>query len=87
MTTDQPSNSPALTAEQHEQLLQASAQLGTAVAEIIQAAEPALRELGRQLAELLAALQQVGLIDADGHPTHPANRPAWQSPYGPPRRR
>ncbi|MFB7029653.1 MULTISPECIES: hypothetical protein [unclassified Streptomyces] len=32
-------------------------------------------------------LRAAGLLDKDGHPTRRPDRPAWQSPYGPPPRR
>lgn len=39
--------------------------------------------VARQLAELAAELHAAGLLDDDGRPAAPRDRPAWQSPHGP----
>lgn len=49
-------------------------------------AEAAINTL-KQLSESLAQLRQAGLCDNDGKPARRRDRPAWQTPYGPPRRR
>ncbi|MGW5122993.1 hypothetical protein ACWEQ7_02830 [Streptomyces sp. NPDC004069] len=54
------------------------------------AARPLMDELARALAALTATvrnLQEDGVFDEIGKPGRPRDRPAWQSPYGPPRRR
>lgn len=49
-------------------------------------AEAAIRAL-RQLGESLKQLQEARVCDSHGRPLPPRDRPPWQSPYGPPRRR
>ncbi|WP_405925452.1 hypothetical protein [Streptomyces sp. NBC_00035] len=46
------------------------------------AIHPAIEEMGR----IFQALRDAGPIDESGKPTRSPDRPAWQSPYGPPRR-
>lgn len=75
---------PLLTDEDREQLLQAAAELGAQVQQIVTAVMPVFQAVVEQAARTFAALQSAGLLDADGKPTRPADRPAWQSPYGPP---
>ena len=41
----------------------------------------------KQLSESLARLRESTSTDDCSKPTRPRDRPAWQSPYGPPRRR
>ncbi|WP_073946499.1 hypothetical protein [Streptomyces kebangsaanensis] len=56
----------------------------------VAAARPFMDELARALAALTATvrnLQEAGVIDEIGKPARRRDRPAWQSPYGPPRRR
>ncbi|WP_060905373.1 hypothetical protein [Streptomyces scabiei] len=52
-----------------------------------EAVRPRIEELGRALAAASQAVRDAGLVDADGKPARRPDRPAWQSPYGPPRRR
>jgi hypothetical protein len=90
VTTDQPEPG-GLTDEEREQLLRAAAQLAADVQvhmqALVQAFLPTVQAVAAQFAELQRHLQRVGLLDADGKPTRAINRPAWQSPYGPPRTR
>lgn len=76
-----------LTDEQREQLLRNVAELHTALARYVEALRPQLEAIGRAFADLGQQLHAAGLIDADGNPTARPDRPAWQSPYGPPQRR
>ncbi|MFE2912846.1 hypothetical protein [Kitasatospora indigofera] len=81
---------PPLPAER-EQLLRdlaaLTAQCQTTAIVMFEALAPVARALVAQFAELQSALQDAGLLDADGKPTRRPDRPAWQSPYGPPTRR
>ncbi|MFI1677025.1 hypothetical protein [Streptomyces sp. NPDC020607] len=48
-----------------------------------EAARPLLEQVGRAF----QTLHQARLVESDGKPTMRRDRPAWQSPYGPPARR
>ncbi|MFC8124678.1 hypothetical protein [Streptomyces sp. NPDC057302] len=48
-----------------------------------EAVRPLLKEVGRAF----QTMRDAGLVDDDGKPTRRPDRPAWQSPYGPPKRR
>ncbi|WP_329151255.1 hypothetical protein OIU91_28465 [Streptomyces sp. NBC_01456] len=50
---------------------------------------PVVREMQEHLAAAAAALRNVGVVGEDGTQRRPVmrDRPAWQSPYGPPARR
>ncbi len=53
-----------------------------------EAARPQLEEVGRSLAKVGESAQQAAACDVHcGPPPPPRDRPAWQSPYGPARRR
>ncbi|OQQ13011.1 hypothetical protein B0675_40040 [Streptomyces sp. M41(2017)] len=54
---------------------------------LYESVKPAVEEAGRNIARSLDSLKQAGVIDADCKPVRPRDRPAWQSPYGPARRR
>nr|BEK68825.1 hypothetical protein KPHV_60520 [Kitasatospora purpeofusca] len=90
MTTD-PIAASAITDEQRAALLDQYARLVATIQEITQAVMPAVlaaaEQLGTALTQAARQLQDAGLLDADGKPTRPADRPAWQTPYGPPARR
>jgi hypothetical protein len=62
-------------------------QLQAAFQAYVEAVRPRMEEAGRALAQGFEALRQAGLVDHDCKPARPRDRPAWQSPYGPPRRR
>jgi hypothetical protein len=49
--------------------------------------QPAMEAAARAVREVTRMLQSAGLADKDGKPVRPQDRPAWQSPYGPPARR
>ncbi|CAL9502616.1 hypothetical protein [Streptomyces sp. enrichment culture] len=78
---------PNLTDEQREQLLRNVAELHAAFDRFARALWPQLEAAARAFAEIGRQLQDAGLIDADGKPTTRPDRPAWQTPYGPPQRR
>lgn len=59
----------------------------TAVTEYMQVATRALRPFMEQIKHTHQALVDAALIDDQGKPTRPPDRPAWQSRYGPPARR
>jgi hypothetical protein len=52
-----------------------------------QAVRPALEALTKAFAEVHRALQEAAALDEDCRPVRRVDRPAWQSPYGPPPRR
>ncbi|EDY43946.1 hypothetical protein [Streptomyces sp. SPB074] len=62
-------------------------EVSTAIQDVTRAYASALRPALEEIARTIRALRDAGLIDQDGKPTQPRNRPAWQSPYGPPPRR
>lgn len=78
---------PHLTDEQREQLLRNVAEVYAAINTFAQALVPQVQAAARTFADLGRQLQQAGLLDEHGKPTARPDRPAWLSPYGPPRRR
>ncbi|MFF0597894.1 hypothetical protein [Streptomyces antibioticus] len=52
-----------------------------------EAVKPVVEALARGIEAYGQALRQAGLIDQEGRPVARRDRPAWQSPYGPPTRR
>lgn len=52
-----------------------------------EAVTPRLAEVGRAMRQAFEQMQQAGVCDDHGRPLPPRDRPAWQSPYGPPQRR
>ena len=58
-------------------------QLRTALQALGEVAQARLEEVGRTF----EAMKKAGVCDDHGKPLPPRDRPAWQSPYGPPRRR
>jgi ribosomal protein S12 methylthiotransferase accessory factor YcaO len=81
-------NTPsALTDAEREALLRAGAALSAAITEFAQALLPAVQAAARQLTAHLEALKTAGLLDTNGKPARRTDRPAWQSPYGPPTKR
>lgn len=46
----------------------------------------AMRPVMEQLARSFQAMRDAGLVDESGKPARRPDRPAWQSPYGPPQR-
>ncbi len=90
-TVPDPAPVPALTEEQRDQVLRAMAELAAAAQAIatvfVHAVLPAVQAAAQQLAAFQQQMQTAGLLDSDGRPARPADRPAWQTPYGPPTRR
>ena len=78
---------PQITDEQREEMLQ---RIVTVTAEIRKMAELVAPAVIKALAELKTAmdgLREARLLDEDYKPIQRSDRPAWQSPYGPPSRR
>ena len=46
----------------------------------------AAANVAKAFEELARSLREAGLVTEDGRPVKRPDRPAWQSPYGPPRR-
>lgn len=78
---------PELTDEQREQLARSVAEVTALMRRWVESLVPAVTAAAQDLARAFATLQQAGLVDEDGRPTRPADRPAWASPYGPPPKR
>jgi hypothetical protein len=53
----------------------------------LQALKLAVEQAARNAAKAIQALQQAGVCDDHGKPVRARDRPAWQSPYGPAKRR
>lgn len=62
-------------------------ELHTAVTAYMRVVARAIRPVMEQIKDTHQALVDAGLIDDQGTPTRPPDRPAWQSRYGPPTRR
>lgn len=77
---------PQLTDEQREALLHNVTEVYASFAKFAEALVPQVRAAAETFAELGRQLKAAGLLDEDGNPVRP-DRPAWQSPYGPPKRR
>jgi hypothetical protein len=58
-----------------------------AITAAFQALRPALERAARSAAAAMEQLKQAGVRDDHGKPVRVRDRPAWQSPYGPARRR
>jgi transposase-like protein len=69
-----------------EELRAAVAQLRAVMQAWVEAVAPAVQAAAEQLARAMEQLREAGVIDDQGRPSR-RDRPAWQSPYGPPRRR
>lgn len=52
-----------------------------------EAVQPRIAEAARAIKQGFQVMQQAGLCDDHGKPVRSRDRPAWQSPYGPARRR
>jgi hypothetical protein len=76
-----------VTDEQREQLLHAVADLHAAVRQFAEACVPMVQAFAQQFTQVTKALQEAGYLDEAGKPAERPDRPAWQSPYGPPTRR
>ncbi|MFD5231001.1 hypothetical protein ACFWJ5_21175 [Streptomyces qaidamensis] len=69
-----------------EQVRAAIEQMRAAFRTWAEAVVPAVRALVAEFARLAEQLREAGVVDDQGRPA-PRDRPAWQSPYGPPPRR
>lgn len=78
---------PQFTDEQREQLIRSMASAHAAILQLAQACIPILRAAADQFVLHTEALKQAGLLDDDYKPIQRSDRPAWQSPYGPPQSR
>ena len=78
---------PQITDEQRETIVRQAAELHAAIAQLAESFIPVARAIVDAFNQLGRQLREAGLIDEDGKPVKPADRPAWQSPYGPPPRR
>ncbi|MEV2249376.1 hypothetical protein AB0I94_02265 [Streptomyces sp. NPDC050147] len=76
---DEPEHARAL-ADRIREVQNAMTDLMHAYAEAIR---PVMEELGRAF----QTMREAGLVEDDGKPARRPDRPAWQSPYGPPTRR
>lgn len=74
---------PQLTDEQREALRAHIAKVNAQLRAIVEAVMPAMRAAAEQMAQMFNTLREAGLLDDEGKPTTPTDRPAWQSPYGP----
>ena len=78
---------PQLTDEQRDTIARQAAELHAAIAQVAASFIPVARAVVEAFNQLGRQLREAGLIHEDGQPVKVADRPAWQSPYGPPPRR
>ncbi|WP_086787366.1 hypothetical protein [Streptomyces caniscabiei] len=78
---------PQLTDEQRDTIARQAAELHAAIAQLAESFIPVARAIVEAFNQLGRQLHAAGLIDDEGKLTKPADRPAWQSPYGPPQNR
>ncbi|MEH0650686.1 hypothetical protein QA995_14895 [Streptomyces scabiei] len=76
-----------ITDEQRETIARQAAELHAAIAQLAESFIPVARAIIDAFNQLGRQLREAGLIDDDGKPITRADRPAWQSPYGPPQSR
>jgi acyl-CoA reductase-like NAD-dependent aldehyde dehydrogenase len=69
-----------------EQVRAAVEQVRAALRAWAEAVAPSVRALVAEFARLAEHLREAGVVDDQGRPAR-RDRPAWQSPYGPPPRR
>lgn len=79
MTTPAPAVDP-------ERVRAAVEQMRAALRAWAEAVAPAVRAMAEEFARLAQHLREAGVVDDHGRPVR-RDRPAWQSPYGPPTRR
>lgn len=58
-----------------------------AMTDLMRAYAEAIRPVMEELGRAFQTMRDAGLVEDDGKPTQRTDRPAWQSPYGPPKRR
>ncbi|WP_329140997.1 hypothetical protein [Streptomyces sp. NBC_00670] len=66
---------------------EAAQRTGQLITDIRRVLMPQMRALSRTARHAAEALDQLGLVNQEGMPVRRQDRPAWQSPYGPPKRR
>ena len=84
--TDSPMQA-LITDEQRDQMLQRIVTLVADIRKMAQLVVPAVTRAAAELNQALDQLRDAGLLDDDYKPITAPDRPAWQSPYGPPKRR
>ena len=78
---------PKLTDEQRDKIARQAAELHAAITQLAESFIPVARAIADAFNQLGRQLHAAGLIDDEGKLVKAADRPAWQSPYGPPSRR
>ncbi|UJV43827.1 hypothetical protein [Streptomyces sp. AMCC400023] len=78
---------PQITDEQRDTIARQAAELHSAIAQLAESFIPVARAIVEAFNQLGRQLREAGLIDDDGKLIKAADRPAWQSPYGPPQSR
>jgi predicted deacylase len=76
-----------LTDEQRAEMLQRIVTVTAEIRKIAELVAPAVIKAVAELKQAMDGLREAGLLDDDYKPITAADRPAWQSPYGPPPRR
>ncbi|MET7811766.1 hypothetical protein ABZT26_13010 [Streptomyces sp. NPDC005395] len=69
-----------------ERVRAAVEQMRAALRAWAEAVAPAVPAMAEEFVRLAEHLREAGVVDEQGRPTR-RDRPAWQSPYGPPPRR
>jgi hypothetical protein len=62
-------------------------ELQDAMTAFMRAYAETVRPVMEQVGRAFQTMREAGLVEDDGKPAKRPDRPAWQSPYGPPRRR
>ncbi|MEH0657573.1 hypothetical protein QA860_07455 [Streptomyces stelliscabiei] len=78
---------PQPTDEQRETIARQAAELHAAIVQLAEHFIPVARAIVEAFNQLGRQLRDAGLLDEDGQPVKRTDRPAWQSPYGPPTKR
>ncbi|MDX5569833.1 hypothetical protein PYK79_50095 [Streptomyces sp. ID05-04B] len=73
-----------ITDEERDAMLRRIVTVTAEIRKIAEAVAPAVVAAVKELEKAFAALKDAGLLDDDGKPIAPKDRPAWASPYGPP---
>ncbi|MFD3929709.1 hypothetical protein [Streptomyces sp. NPDC058614] len=59
----------------------------TGIRKFAELVAPAILAAAANLTQAMEGLREAGFLDEDFKPIKPADRPAWQTPYGPAQRR
>ncbi|WP_162466206.1 hypothetical protein [Streptomyces taklimakanensis] len=81
-----PPAKPRLTPEQTELAATSLAEAADTLRRFFEALLPVTRAAAESMSAICRCLQDTDLTPHAGRPTRPGDRPAWQSPYGPPQR-